>query len=88
MPTFHAEVLVATRSNVLHPESKTIQEALHGLGYGSVKHLQMGKHFSFTLHAADEATARDMILQMAEQLLANPVIEDTHITQLSSLEAL
>jgi phosphoribosylformylglycinamidine synthase subunit PurS len=86
MPTFHAKVLVATRSNVLHPESKTVQEALHGLGYGSVNHLQMGKHFSFTLDASDEATARDMIIQMAQQLLANPVIEDTHITQLNSLE--
>lgn len=88
MPTFHAKVLVATRNNVLHPESKTVQDALHGLGYGSVNHLQIGKHFSFTLDAADEATARNLILQMAEQLLANPVIEDTHITHLSSLEAL
>ena len=87
MPTYHAEVLVATRANVLHPESKTVQEALHGLGHHCVKDLQIGKHFSFSFAARDEATARKVIHRMAEQLLANPVIEDTHITQLTLLEA-
>jgi phosphoribosylformylglycinamidine (FGAM) synthase PurS component len=49
--------------------------------------MQIGKHFSFSLAARDEATARKVIHRMAEQLLANPVIEDTHITQLTLLEA-
>ena len=87
MSTYQAEVLVATRANVLHPESKTVQEALHTLGYTSVEGLQIGKHFTFTLNAPDEQSARQAILEMAEALLANPVIEDTHITQLHVLEA-
>jgi phosphoribosylformylglycinamidine synthase PurS subunit len=87
MPTYHAEVLVATRANVLHPESKTVQEALHGLGHHCVKDLHIGKHFSFSLAARDEATATKVIHRMAEQLLANPVIEDTQITQLRVVEA-
>jgi phosphoribosylformylglycinamidine synthase PurS subunit len=87
MPTYHAEVLVATRANVLHPESKTVQEVLHGLGHHCVKDLHIGKHFSFSLAARDEATAKKVIHRMAEQLLANPVIEDTQITQLRVVEA-
>ncbi len=87
MPIYHANVLVVSRRNVLHPESKTVQEALHTLGFQDVEQLEIGKHFSFQLDALNAEEAEAKIKRMSEQLLSNPVIEETHILSLKLQES-
>jgi phosphoribosylformylglycinamidine synthase PurS subunit len=87
MPTYHAELLIATRANVLHPESRAVEEALHQLGHTEVSTLQVSKHISFRLEAPHEADAQKKIEVMTHELLANPVIEDMHLLNLNVGEA-
>ena len=63
MPHYQANVLVVSRRNVLHPESKTVQEALHTLGFQDVEQLEIGKHFSFHLKALHEEEAKALMYE-------------------------
>jgi len=85
LTTYKVAVLVAYRENVLHPESKTIHESLHGMGYSNVSSLKAAKAFSISLDCESEEVARKQVLEMSERLLANPVIEDWHILSIQAV---
>jgi phosphoribosylformylglycinamidine (FGAM) synthase PurS component len=42
-----------------------------------VAHVRAGRSFSFEVDAADEGTARTTATELADRLLANPVIEQS-----------
>jgi phosphoribosylformylglycinamidine (FGAM) synthase PurS component len=42
-----------------------------------VAHVRAGRSFSFEVEAADEGAARTTATELAERLLANPVIEQS-----------
>lgn len=71
-----AKVHVTLKRGVLDPQGKAIETALHTLGFADVENVRQGKVIEFNVAAADEATARDRVKAMCEQLLANTVIED------------
>jgi phosphoribosylformylglycinamidine synthase len=77
---FEVLVEVRLRPGIADPQGATIERALPALGFSGVEHVRVGKAIRFTVEAADEAAARDRAAQMAERLLANPVIEDTEVT--------
>lgn len=85
LPLFQVALHVAYRENVLHPESKTLTETLHHMGYGQVQAVKAGRYFELTLGAEDDDAASKLALEMAEKLLANPVIEDWKILELRQL---
>jgi phosphoribosylaminoimidazole-succinocarboxamide synthase len=74
--TYQAEVYVQSRKNILNPESKAILEGIHTLGYGSVKALGAGKRFTLKVEAQSLVEAEQLVKQLAESVLSNPVIED------------
>lgn len=49
---------------------------LEHLGYTNVQQVRIGKYIEVTLTATDEASAREQLDRMCDQLLANPVIEN------------
>jgi len=64
---------VMLKPEILDPQGQAIARALPSLGFAEVTSVRQGKHFELDIdgdHA--EAVAR----QVAETLLANPVIED------------
>ena len=71
-------VKVMLKEGVLDPQGKAIADALHRLGYTSVADVRAGKLFRIEVDA-DAAHAREVGVQMAKQLLANPVIEDFEV---------
>jgi phosphoribosylformylglycinamidine synthase subunit PurS len=71
-----ARVLVMPRAGVLDPQGKAIGQALHGLGFGSVREVRAGKVIWLDLAATSEAEARAEAEAMARRLLANPIVED------------
>lgn len=75
-PTFDACVAVMPRGAVLDPQGKAIEHSLARLGYEGVSDVRAGKVFRLTVQAADLEAARAGVGEMAEQLLANPVMED------------
>ena len=83
MPQFKADVYVTLKRTVNDPQGLTIRGALHSLGFESVQAVRAGKFIEVWLNAADEQEAQHQAAEMADQLLANPVIEDfrIHLTQ-------
>jgi phosphoribosylformylglycinamidine synthase len=49
------------------------------LGYDDVKDVRQGKFFEVELGDSDPATATKRVTEMANQLLANPVIESYRV---------
>ena len=69
-------VRVFLKEGVLDPQGKAINDALHRLGYGQVTEVRAGKIFRLEMQGADPAGALAAARKLADQLLANPVIED------------
>jgi phosphoribosylformylglycinamidine synthase len=80
MTEFLAEVRVMLKPSVNDPQGLSIRNALHTLGFPAVKAVRAGKMIVVTVDAADEAAARVLASDMAEKLLANPVIETFEVT--------
>jgi phosphoribosylformylglycinamidine synthase PurS subunit len=69
-------VRVFLKEGVLDPQGKAINDALHRLGYANVVEVRAGKIFRIEMENAEPGTALEAARKLADQLLANPVIED------------
>jgi phosphoribosylformylglycinamidine synthase len=81
---FSARVEVQLRPGIADPEGATIERALPALGFDGVAHVRAGRSFIFEVEAPDESAARSKAIELADRLLANPVIEQSSL----ELEAL
>ena len=70
-----ATVHVFLKPGVLDVQGKAIEGALHGLGFGDVSGVRVGKTIEFDIAGDDRATAEAEVKAMCERLLANTVIE-------------
>ena len=71
-----ANVYVTLKEEVLDPQGDAVRRALTTLGFADVKSVRVGKFIELDLGATDPKKAETELRQMAEKLLANPVIED------------
>ena len=74
-----ARVFVTLKPSVFDPQGKTIADALHSLGYGGVADVRQGKFFELDLAAASADQARALASEVADKVLANPVIESYRV---------
>ena len=74
-----ARVFVTLKPSVFDPQGRTIVEALHSMGYAGVQDVRQGKYFELELTTTDATTAQAMAAEVADKLLANPVIESYRI---------
>ena len=74
-----ARVFVTPNQCVFDPQGTTVAEALHTLGYASVKDVRQGKYFELDIDAATPDEARRVASEAADKLLSNPVIESYRI---------
>jgi phosphoribosylformylglycinamidine synthase PurS subunit len=79
-------VRVFLKPGVLDPQGKAINEALHRLGHADVVDVRAGKIFRLEMEGADPSAALASARKLADQLLANPVIEDFEV-ELAAAEA-
>ncbi len=77
---WQATVSITPKAGLRDPDGATIEDALHALGWGDVAAVHVGRTISFTVAGDDEECARRSVIEMCEQILANPVIEDYSIT--------
>lgn len=76
MQIYQARIYVTLRPSVLDPAGTAVCSGLNTMGFTTVEQVRIGKYIEVTLAAGDEASAREQLAQMCEQLLTNPVIED------------
>jgi phosphoribosylformylglycinamidine synthase len=74
-----ARVFVTLKPSVFDPQGRTIAEALHSLGYQNVEGVRQGKYFELDLATSESAAARALAAEVADKVLANPVIESYRI---------
>ena len=74
-----AKVFVTLKPSVFDPQGHTIAEALHSLGYGAVGDVRQGKYFELDLDVASAADAERLAAEVADRVLANPVIESFRV---------
>jgi phosphoribosylformylglycinamidine synthase len=70
-----AAVTVLPKTGVNDPEGEAILGGLHSLGHGSVSRVRAGRLFHVWIDAPTADDARAQATTMADQLLANLVIE-------------
>ncbi len=74
-----ARVFVTLKPSVFDPQGTTIAEALHSMGYQGVGDVRQGKYFELELATTEAAQAKQLAAEVADRLLANPVIESYRI---------
>jgi phosphoribosylformylglycinamidine synthase PurS subunit len=79
MNRYRIAVHIVPRRGILDPQGKTVADALHTLGFSSVRDVHVGRHVVVELDARDEQSAEQSTRDMCERLLANPVTEDYEI---------
>ena len=68
-------ILVSFKDSVLDPQGQTVKNALHTLGYASIKDVRQGKVFELDLAGVSEEEAGRLVPEVARKVLANPIIE-------------
>ena len=72
-----AYVYVSLKRSVLDPQGKTIQGALHKLGYKGLQDVRQGKFFELTLDGGlNRGEVEAEVTRIARDVLTNPVIEE------------
>ena len=79
MSRYRIAVHITPRRGILDPQGQTVAEALHTLGFASVRDVHVGRHIVVELDAPDRPNAEQSTREMCERLLANPVTEDFEI---------
>jgi phosphoribosylformylglycinamidine synthase subunit PurS len=72
-------VEVRLREGIADPQGATIERALPALGLAGVSGVRAGKAFRFDVTASDEDDAISRATEVADRLLANPVIEEASV---------
>ena len=64
---------VMLKDEILDPQGQALERALPTLGFDGVRNVRVGKHI--VLDVDDRDGLEQQVAAMADQLLANPVIE-------------
>jgi phosphoribosylformylglycinamidine synthase subunit PurS len=75
-----ARIYVTLKPGVLDPQGKAIHHSLETIGHTNIKDVRQGKYFE--IEFADSVSADDAraaAQTVANDVLANPVIEDYHV---------
>jgi phosphoribosylformylglycinamidine synthase len=76
-----ATVIVRVKPEVLDPQGDAVRRALDKLGFAGIKGVRIGKIVEIEIDDAQAKAAglEERLRNMADELLANPVIEDYEV---------
>ena len=78
-----ARVYVSLKMTVLDPQGQTVRASLNGLGHSMIADVRQGKFFEICLApGTDPVKAKLELEEIANDLLANPVIEEYRVEML------
>jgi len=84
MPTIVVEVM--PKAELLDPQGKAIAGALHRLGHTGFSGVRQGKRFELTVDGPVDDALLAEVRTIAEDMLANTVIEDVVAVHSEELE--
>lgn len=71
-----ADITITYQEGLLDPQSQVIEKGLESLGYKDIENIITGKYISLALNSDGKDAARELVEDVCERLLANPVIEE------------
>ncbi len=71
-----AKVFITLKKSILDPQGSTIKRALNSMGYPEVLDVRQGKVMEIKLENVGLEKAAQLVEEMCQKLLANPVIEE------------
>ena len=74
-----ARVFVTLKPSVFDPQGHTISDALQSMGYSGIGDVRQGKYFELELESKSVDQARALASEIADKVLANPVIESYRV---------
>lgn len=74
-----ASIEISLKDGILDPQAKTIFNALQTLGFDCVRDLKIAKKMTLDFDLENPQEAEKIAESMAQDLLANPVIENYKI---------
>lgn len=77
---YKAEVRVTLRRDVLDPQGAAVDSALRAMGYRGIERVRVGKLIELWLDAPSTGAAQAQAEEIAQRLLANPVLETYQVT--------
>ena len=82
---WRVEIDVMPKDGVSDPQGEAVKGGLGMLGHAGIAQVRVGRHVALDVGADSETEARAAVVRMAEQLLANPVIEQFEISRISQI---
>ena len=80
------EVIVMPKDGVSDPQGEAVKGGLAMLGHAGVARVRVGRHIVVDVDAPTSDAAVRSVTTMADQLLANPVIEQFRIGDVTQIE--
>ena len=77
------EIFVTLKKEVLDPQGKAVEGAIQSLGLSNISNIRQGKYFTLDINESDQIKAHAQAEEACKKLLANLIIEEYSIKQLS-----
>ncbi len=72
---FLAKIIVKFKKGVNNPEEKTLETLLSRLDFQAIEAISCAKFYEFKINTKDKYDAEKIANNLAEKVLANPIIE-------------
>jgi phosphoribosylformylglycinamidine synthase len=82
MSTYRFAVNVLPKAGILDPQGRAVEGSLGHLGIDGVSGVRVGRRVELSVEAAGASDARAVAERLAEELLANPLIESYAVESL------
>ncbi len=69
------KILIEPKPELLDPQGHAVEIAMHELGLATARETRVGKLVKYKTLALSETEARQKAIEIANQLLINPIIE-------------
>jgi phosphoribosylformylglycinamidine synthase subunit PurS len=79
MNKYKANIKITLREGILDVQGKTVEHALHSIGFETMSAVRIGKFVTLEIKAESETAAQHQIENACKQIIANPIIEDYSI---------
>ncbi len=87
MTTYRFAVAVMPKEGILDPQGRAVGGSLEHLGLGGVRDVRVGRRVELSVEAVDVSEARGVVERLADELLANPLIESWSLESLDEVGA-
>lgn len=72
-------VHIRRRSEIVDPHGATVKKALEALGHSSVTSVRLDRTVHMVIDGEDADLVRAQVVEMCDELLTNPVLEDYEV---------